>query len=220
MYLILLHILIEMVILKVFLFHKKILIEMPIMSKIKQEMRAVTTFAHYEDFLQSLQMKAEIKPFHTLYMERIAQLTNKTNQFNLTTKRYTQAELESIAKNPNFITLYGRLCDRFGDNGLIALLVARIVQNCAHIDLWLMSCRVLKRGMEYAMLDSLIEYAKEKKVEILLGYYYKTQKNAMVAHLYEDFGFVLKEQNGDDSIWQLEISKYQPKKFFIGVNND
>ena len=165
-------------------------------------------------------MKAQIIPFSPLFMERIAQLTNKTNQFNLTTKRYTQATLESIAKDSSFITLQGRLKDKFGDNGLIALLIARIEDETAHIDLWLMSCRVLKRTMEYAMLDTLIKHAKSKGVKTLIGYYYKTQKNAMVADLYSDFGFSLKAQNGDDSIWQLDIDKYKPKAYFIGVNDD
>nr|WP_317404212.1 HAD-IIIC family phosphatase [uncultured Helicobacter sp.] len=181
---------------------------------------ALSAFTNYNEFLQSLAMKAQIIPFSPLFMERIAQLTNKTNQFNLTTKRYTQATLESIAKDSSFITLQGRLKDRFGDNGLIALLIARIEDKTAHIDLWLMSCRVLKRTMEYAMLDTLIKHAKTKGVKTLIGYYYKTQKNAMVADLYSDFGFSLKAQNGDDSIWQLDIDKYKPKDYFIGVNDD
>lgn len=181
---------------------------------------ALSAFTNYNEFLQSLAMKAQIIPFSPLFMERIAQLTNKTNQFNLTTKRYTQATLESIAKDSSFITLQGRLKDKFGDNGLIALLIARIEDETAHIDLWLMSCRVLKRTMEYAMLDTLIKHAKSKGVKTLIGYYYKTQKNAMVADLYSDFGFSLKAQNGDDSIWQLDIDKYKPKAYFIGVNDD
>lgn len=181
---------------------------------------ALSSFTNYNEFLQSLAMKAQIIPFSPLFMERIAQLTNKTNQFNLTTKRYTQATLESIAKDSSFITLQGRLKDRFGDNGLIALLITRIEDKTAHIDLWLMSCRVLKRTMEYAMLDTLIKHAKVKGVKTLIGYYYKTQKNAMVADLYSDFGFSLKAQNGDDSIWQLDIDKYKPKDYFIGVNDD
>ena len=181
---------------------------------------ALSSFTNYDEFLQSLVMKAQIIPFSSMFMERIAQLTNKTNQFNLTTKRYTQATLESIAKDSSFITLQGRLKDKFGDNGLIALLIARIDGNEAHIDLWLMSCRVLKRTMEYAMLDTLVKHAKARSVKTLIGYYYKTQKNAMVAGLYSDFGFSLKAQNGDDSIWQLDLNKYKPKDYFIGVNDD
>lgn len=181
---------------------------------------ALTTFANYDEFLQSLNMKARITPFAPIYMERIAQLTNKTNQFNLTTKRYTQATLENIAKDSSFITLQGHLEDIFGDNGLITLLIARVDGDIAHIDLWLMSCRVLKRTMEYAMLDSLVKQAKIRNIKTLVGYYYKSRKNIMVERFYGECGFALQEQNGEDSIWQLDIEKYKSKTFFIGVNYD
>lgn len=178
------------------------------------------SFTSYDDFLKSLSMKAEIKSFSAVYMERIAQLTNKTNQFNLTTKRYTQAHLEAIANDDSYIALYGRLSDKFGDNGLISVLIAQCKGEIAHIDLWLMSCRVLKRGMEYAMLDSLIYHARKKGIRILKGYYCKSTKNAMVSDLYADFGFGLVGKNDEDSVWQLEIDKYKSKEFFIGVEYD
>ena len=86
-----------------------------------------TGFPDYGEFLASLEMTAEIGPFSPVYLERITQLINKTNQFNLTTRRYTSAEVEAIAQDPAFITLYGRLADKFGDNGLVSVVVGRIV---------------------------------------------------------------------------------------------
>ena len=99
-----------------------------------------------------------------MHFSRIAQLTNKSNQFNLTTRRFTQAEIEKIAVDPGYITLYGRLTDKFGDNGVVSLVVGRIEGDILHVELWLMSCRVLKRDMEFAMMDALVEAGREKGI--------------------------------------------------------
>ncbi len=172
----------------------------------------------YEDFLQSLEMVAEIDNFQPVYFDRIAQLTNKTNQFNLTTRRFTQAEIENFAQNENFIALYGRLKDKFGDNGLISVVIGEKIYNALHIRLWLMSCRVLKRDMEFAMLDELVARAKKFSCKKIIGYYFPTKKNQMVANLYADFGF---KQVGE--VWELSTENYQPQNKFIEVrsfNND
>lgn len=184
----------------------------------KKRVEEESSFTSYDDFLSSLNMSAEINDFNTIYLERITQLTNKTNQFNLTTKRYTSAQMEEVLENNNFIKIYGKLTDKFGDNGLIAISIASIVDNIAHIDLWLMSCRVLKRDMEFAMLDELVKRCKENNINELRGYYYKTNKNNMVEDLYSKFGFELLEKNDDDSIWKLDISNYENKNKFIKVN--
>lgn len=171
----------------------------------------------YDEFLQSLQMEAEIAAFRPVYYDRIAQLTNKSNQFNLTTCRYTQADIEAIARNTNYVTLYGRLADKFGDNGLISVVICEKKANELHICLWLMSCRVLKRGMEYAMLDAVIKKAQIAGCEKLIGYYYKTPKNKMVADLYRKFGFRLLKTDKEDSIWELALKDYRPMKNYIQV---
>lgn len=178
------------------------------------------TFKDYGEFLHSLNMVATIKPFDSIALERITQLTNKTNQFNLTTKRYTASEIESIAKSDDYIAIYGRLEDKFGDNGIIAISIARIEGTFAHIDLWLMSCRVLKRDMEQAMLDALVSLCKEKGVTKLIGYYIKSAKNAMVEHLYESFGFTLSETLPQQSIWELKLANYTNLNRYIKVEND
>src|SRR5208283_2745481 len=100
--------------------------------------------------------------FSPVYLERITQLINKTNQFNLTTKRYTTSEVESISRNSSFVTLYGRLADRFGDNGLVSVLIGSVSGETLEVDLWLMSCRVLNREMEFALFDALIEQCQAR----------------------------------------------------------
>ncbi len=114
-------------------------------------------FADYGEYLDSLRMSAEIAPFLPVYLDRITQLINKSNQFNLTTRRYTHAQIEEIASDPNYMTCYARLSDIFGDNGLISVVIGRRDGADLHMDLWLMSCRVLKREVELAMLDCLVE---------------------------------------------------------------
>ncbi len=184
----------------------------------KKRVEEESNFKSYDDFLISLNMSAEINDFNTIYLERITQLTNKTNQFNLTTKRYTSAEMEEVLLNDSFIKIYGKLTDKFGDNGLIAISIASIIDNIAHIDLWLMSCRVLKRDMEFAMLDELVKRCKERNINEIRGYYYKSNKNGMVEDLYSKFGFELVKKDEDNSIWKLDISNYENKNKFIKVN--
>ena len=176
-------------------------------------------FENYEDYLKALQMKAEIRPFAKVYMARIAQLTNKSNQFNLTTRRYTQAEIEETAQNPEYITLYGKLEDKFGDNGVISVVIGHQQQETLHVDLWIMSCRVLKRDMEYAMMDALVKEARSRGVTQIRGYYYPTAKNAMVKEFYSLQGFdKIEEDEQGNTVWSMQITEdYLPKNRVIEV---
>lgn len=173
-------------------------------------------FSSYSDYLESLQMYAKITDFEPVYRQRITQLTNKSNQFNLTTKRFTESEIEEVSGSPDHIRLCGRLTDKFGDNGIVSIVIARCEGGDAHIELWLMSCRVLKRDMELAMLDELVAKCRERGISQIFGYYYKTPKNSMVAGLYESFGFepVEKSENGD-SVWVLPTEGYTNKNKVI-----
>ena len=217
------------------------------------------SFSDYKDYLKSLEMTGEIKPFSELYLSRIAQLTNKSNQFNLTTKRYTQEELAEIAKDPRFITLYGRLIDKFGDNGIVSLIVGeetdssfdtkmcRVAEetkqtgsgegDCRkedtrpskksaelqslHIRLWLMSCRVLKRDMEEAMMDALVETCKERGIKTVFGYYYPTAKNKMVERFYETMRFhFVSEDEAHNTVWRFDIpDAYENRNNVITIAN-
>lgn len=178
------------------------------------------SFTDYSEYLKSLEMEAEIAPFEKMYMPRIAQLTNKSNQFNLTTKRYTQDDIEKTAADDSNITLYGRLKDKFGDNGIVSLVIGNIRSGAElHIDLWLMSCRVLKRDMEFAMMDALVKKALERGVKTIYGYYYPTAKNKMVKEFYDIQVFDLVSEDADgNKTYKLDISKgYENKNKVIEV---
>lgn len=179
------------------------------------------SFEDYETYLRSLEMKGIVKSFEPIYMARIAQLTNKSNQFNLTTKRYTQSEIEEVADSKDFITLYGKLEDKFGDNGVVSVVIGRKEDRILHMDLWIMSCRVLKRDMEFAMMDKLVKECKLSGMEKIRGYYYPTAKNGMVKNFYELQGFTqieeIEDANGN-TVWEYVIPKdYENKNRVIDV---
>ena len=173
----------------------------------------------YEDFLKSLNMKATIREFEPIYMQRIAQLTNKSNQFNLTTLRCSEGDINNMQASDDYICLYGKLEDKFGDNGVVSVIAGQIEKKSLHMRLWLMSCRVLKRGMEDAMLDTLVSDAKIKGLESIIGYYYPTLKNGMVKEFYARMGFEkTNEDEQGNTIWELDLSSYEPKNPAIEIH--
>ena len=127
--------------------------------------------------------------------------------------------MERIAANPKYIRLCGSLKDQFGDNGIVSIVIGEMMEQTLHIDLWLMSCRVLKRDMEFAMLDELVRQCRKKNIRKIVGYYYKTPKNAMVQDLYGTFGFTkVKAFENGDSTWELDVASYRNKNHVITVN--
>lgn len=185
-----------------------------------QRAAAEKKFASYEEFLESLEMRAVIADFDPVHIPRITQLTNKSNQFNLTTKRYTQSEMEAAAASAEKIRLCGRLSDKFGDNGIVSVVIGEKREAALRIELWLMSCRVLKRGMEYAMLNRLVEEAAKAGVTEIFGYYYPTKKNAMVKELYGDFGFAKLSENEDGTVWRLDVNSFEPKTVYMEITEE
>ncbi len=177
------------------------------------------SFGDYGEYLDSLDMAADIDDFTPTYLSRITQLTNKSNQFNVTTRRYTDAEMEAVYASDSHIRLYGRLTDKFGDNGVVSVVIGNIKESELHIDLWLMSCRVLKREMEYAMLDRLVEESLKKGITKIYGYYYPTAKNSMVKELFGDFGFTKISDTDGNTVWELDAKSYQPRTKHIKINN-
>lgn len=178
-----------------------------------------SAFADYGEYLDSLEMKAEITDFSPINLARITQLTNKSNQFNVTTKRFTPAEMEQTYNSADYIRLCGRLEDKFGDNGIVSVVIGKKQGETLDIELWLMSCRVLKRDMEYAMLDELVKAAKEQGIAEIIGNYYPTAKNGMVKNLFADFGFEKIAEDGEGNTkWQLFTEKYENKNLHITVN--
>ncbi len=183
--------------------------------------KAEASFADYKDYLLSLDMKGVIKSFEPVYYDRIAQLSNKSNQFNLTTHRYTVNDIESIAEDDNYIALYGKLIDRFGDNGLVSVVIGHVGNDVCDIDLWIMSCRVLKRDLEFAMMDELTRRCKEKGISKIIGHYYPTAKNSMVKDFYALQGFEkIEEDEEGNTKWLFEIKDdYKNKNEVIEVEN-
>ena len=155
-----------------------------------QRTESAATFASYDEYLQSLEMVAEAKPFDEFHFARIAQLTQRSNQFNLRTVRYTESDIKRIADDDHFITLYFTLRDKFGDHGLISVVILEKRDNgTLFVNEFLMSCRVLKRGMEEFIINKIVSTAKENGFTLVEGEYIRTQKNAMVAQLYTQHGF-------------------------------
>ena len=185
-----------------------------------QRAAQLRSFESYEDYLLSLDMHAVICGFEPVYIQRITQLTNKSNQFNLTTRRYNEDEIQKVSTSPDHICICGRLLDKFGDNGIVSVVIGRCRNRELDIELWLMSCRVLKRDMELAMLDELVRRAKDKGITRINGFYYKTHKNSMVAELYSSFGFTLdKKLDNGDSEWHLDIEGYENKNKVIKIRD-
>lgn len=155
-----------------------------------------SSFQSYDDYLANLQMKATVAPFDKFHYPRIAQLTQRSNQFNLRTVRYTEAEVETLAKDDSHIGLYFTLKDRFGDYGLISVVILdKQPGDVLFISEWLMSCRVLKRGMEEFIADKILSLAAEQGFRKVIGEYLATPKNAMVKDLYERMGFTRVGEN-------------------------
>lgn len=162
-----------------------------------------------EDYLQSLEMEISFSPFDATGRPRITQLINKSNQFNLTTKRYSEAEVRDIEKNQKFYTAQIRLKDVLGDNGMISVLICKKDSQIWEIDTWLMSCRVLGRRVEFAVLQEVITQAKKLGVKKLVGTYIPTDRNMIVKDHYKKLGFKKVPSDGVIDVWDLDVSKYK-----------
>jgi FkbH-like protein len=179
-----------------------------------------------EGFLESLQMRLEVGPVSKMNIGRVTQLTNKTNQFNLRTVRYTEAEVDRLMRDSRILALQFRLKDKFGDNGIIAVIFAcpdeRWPADTLFIDTWLMSCRVLGRGVETASLEALCKCAEEMGIKQLVGEYRATSRNKMVSNHYEKLGFqpLTNSDNADSSstIWCMYLSETSRPQHQIEVN--
>lgn len=168
-------------------------------------------FANLDDYLISLGMKAGCRQFDGFHFPRIAQLTQRSNQFNLRTVRYTEDEIERISKDEKYITRYFTLKDRLGDYGLIGAVILEKQDDTLFVDTWLMSCRVLKRGVEEYIINSIMGIAKDNGYKKVIGEYLKTAKNAMVADIYEKLGF----KRVGDTLFEAETDRFTDNKTFI-----
>ncbi len=192
-------------------------------NALRQQFQAST--GDFTSYLATLQQKAVVAPFEPKHLDRITQLLNKSNQFNLMTRRLSRSEVEALMNDRNGLTAYVRLADRFGDNGLISVFTGRREQDVLWIDDWLMSCRVLDRGVPQLLCNYVVEQARKRGVEALHGVYRPTPKNGMVRDHYRKLGFMplenLSEANGDGTAhWRLDLAAFQPFEVFIDVVSD
>lgn len=170
-----------------------------------------------DDYLQSLMMEGTAKAFEPIMYPRIAQLTQRTNQFNLRTVRYTEDEIQQIAENDDYITLAYTLKDKFGGHGLVAVVIMRKISNAElFVDTWLMSCRVLKRGMEEFVINRMVRTAREMGFKMISSEYISTPKNCMVKDIYETMGF---DRTGEN-IFRLEVDAFKTMKTHIKEENE
>lgn len=185
----------------------------------QQRVQAQASFADLSEYLKSLNMELVWGTFDPVNLPRVVQLLHKTNQFNLTTRRHTEEEVKRIVSDPKAVTLWCRLTDRFGDNGIIGVLIALDRgQGDWEIDSWLMSCRVLGRGVEQAMLGLLEEQVARKGGQRLIGIYRPTAKNGMVKEHYLRLGFEnLKAVSEGENRWARTLGQKPPDGHFIRV---
>ena len=161
-----------------------------------------------DSYLRSLKMEISFEPINEINLVRSTQLINKTNQFNLTTQRYSEGQVRCFQIDQNIITLTARLKDKFGEYGLISVLICKkISSNKLYIDTWLMSCRVLSRRVEESVLDYLVRESIKYGVKTLVGKYIETSKNKIVMNHYKDLGFKYNDKKDE---WILEIESYIP----------
>ena len=173
-----------------------------------------SSFENFDEYLKSLEMEAVAQPFVEFEYPRISQLTQRSNQFNLRTIRYTEAEIEEIANSDKYLTLSFSLKDKFGDYGLISVVIMeKQDEKTLFLDTWLMSCRVLKRGMEEFIINKVIETAKENGFETVIGEYIKTPKNAMVEEIYSKLGF----ENKGDGKFEADVNNFKFNKTNISL---
>jgi FkbH-like protein len=171
----------------------------------REELRL--SFGDTESYLRSLEMVGEVGALDSFSVPRVAQLINKSNQFHLTGTRYSEAQLLTLSRDPNVTISHFRLTDRFGDNGLISVVVLRQVGDSLDVDTWVMSCRVLGRSMEEFIANEIALIARMRNARVIAGIYRPSAKNKMVANLYQRLGFSESENSSDNSRWIFHITR-------------
>ena len=188
----------------------------------KKREETAKTYTNYKEYLKSLEMVCTFENINEKNIERAVQLINKTNQFNLTTVRYTESEVKDLIKDQSNITICSKLKDKFGDNGLVSCLMAKLTKDIMYIDLWVMSCRVFKRDLEKAIFDKLVNHCQQRNIKKIQGKYVPTSKNGYVKYLYSTLGFLsLKTEEGGE-LWEYIIPDNFEKTNTVmeEINND
>ena len=177
-----------------------------------KRVQAAQKFTNEADFLKSLDMVSVVEGFTPFNTPRVAQLSQRSNQFNLRTVRYTDGEIAALGASDKHVCLSFTLEDKFGDNGLIcAIIMEKRDAKTLFVDTWFMSCRVLKRGMENFTLNTMVECAKAHGFERIVGEYIPTLKNGMVKEHYPNLGFKAIGEN----LYELDVRAYTPRECYI-----
>ena len=171
----------------------------------KQRASAEQTFQSKEDFFRYLEQEADLDPVTELTLARVSQLTQKTNQFNLTTRRYTETQIAEMATKPEWNIFSIKVRDRFGDHGLVGVAITHDERDQCEVDTFLLSCRVIGRTVETALLAHLAESAAQRGRKQLYGWFLPTKKNAPARDFYEQHGFVRAETSAAGSLWTLDL---------------
>jgi FkbH-like protein len=177
----------------------------------REREQAEQSISSREDFYRSLQQEAEISPLTTATLARVAQLTNKTNQFNLTTRRYNEQQITAMVANPGWNCFSIRVKDRFGDNGLVGVAIMHTQDAICEIDTFLLSCRVIGRTVETAFLSFLAHRAQAQGARQVQGWFLPTGKNAPARDFYSSHGFTVVKRNGEATLWRLDLSHEVPQ---------
>lgn len=179
----------------------------------------ISKHRNLDDYLQSLAMMITFSPFDAVGRTRITQLIAKSNQFNLTTHRYSETDIAALEKNSAVYTLQIRLTDKFGDNGMIGVIICRIQKTVWEIDTWLMSCRVINRRVEEAVLDHIVENMQRHGAAKLIGIYIPTERNHLVKDHYQKMGFTFLQSIDGKEHWELSLDDYQWKHPPMTINH-
>ena len=176
-----------------------------------------SSFTNVDDYLRSLSMRVTLARFDALHLARIAQLIQRSNQFNLTTRRETQADCEALMDaGPDVLPIFVELADNLGEYGLVSVVIGRFDRGRLLLDTWIMSCRVLARGVEEYTMNYLVAAAHARGVPVVVGRYVPTSKNTMVKDFYARFGF---EKGAADAAgstdWTLNVKSYEPRQHFL-----
>jgi FkbH-like protein len=171
----------------------------------RQRLELERSASSLEDFFRSLRQEIEISSVKPATLTRVAQLTQKTNQFNLTTRRYSEQQIAEMAKNPAWGVYTVRVKDRLGDNGLVGVVITHDNEELAEIDTFLLSCRVVGRTIETAILSFLIDQCRQRRRTKLQGWFLPTKKNDLAKELYAQHKFQVVEENGRGTLWSLDL---------------
>jgi FkbH-like protein len=179
-------------------------------------LQARASIGNFEEYLTSLEMRIDIKPFDSVGRARISQLINKSNQFNLTTIRYNELDVDRIERDRSKLAFQVRLTDRFTDHGMISVVIVNKNPDMWEIDTWVMSCRVLERGVEQAIMNRIFELAADENMAIVKGMYRPTDRNALVKDFFNAMGFRLSSTARDEcQTYELPVNQFRPFKVYV-----